>query len=231
MLDHVFEKMERRILFRFTLLGNEFEVGNTIFVTWIVMAILIALAAVLTRNMSVKRPGKPQAVVEMLVQAVANISKQSVGHHWKAFFPYLGTLLLFICLSNIIALFNFIPGLHIYPPTKDINVTAPLAVSSILVVLYAGFRYKGAKGWARGLASPLPFMVPFKLLEYGVRPLSLSLRLFGNIVAGFVIMELLISFIPLVSAPFSIYFDLFDGVLQAYIFVYLTSLYIGEAVE
>ena len=230
-MDHVFEKMERIIIFRFNLFGYEFEIGNTILITWGIMAALIILALVFTRNMSVQRPGKLQVIAELLVETVENICKDSIGGHYKKYVPYIGTLLLYLGFANIIAIFNFIPGVNIYPPTKDINVTASLALISILVVLYSGFRYRGFIGWAKGLADPMPLMIPFKIMEYGTKPLSLCLRLFGNIVAGFIIMELLLSFLPFLGAPFSAYFDLFDGILQAYIFIYLTSIYIGEAAE
>jgi len=223
--------MDRIVLFRFHLFGYDLEIGNTIFITWIIMAVLIILTLVLTRKMSVLKPKKPQIVVEMLAGTVINICKDSIGEHYKAYVPYIGTLLLYLGLANIVAVFNFIPGVHIYPPTKDINVTAPLAIISILVVIYSGFRRKGFVGWAKSLADPMPLMIPFKLMEYGTKPLSLCLRLFGNIVAGFMIMELLLAFIPILGSPFSAYFDLFDGILQAYIFIYLTSIYIGEAVE
>ena len=231
MLDSVFEKMERIIIFRFNLFGTEFEVSNTIFITWIIMAILILLALIFTRKLSVDKPGKLQCIAELLAETVNNICKESIGHHWKKFVPYLGTLILYLGLANIVALLNFVPGLHIYPPTKDINVTGALAVISIVVVIYSGFRYKGFIGWAKSLVDPMPLMLPFKLMEYITKPLSLCLRLFGNIVAGFIIMELLLSFLPFIAAPFSAYFDLFDGILQAYIFVYLTAIYLGEATE
>jgi F-type H+-transporting ATPase subunit a len=167
----------------------------------------------------------------MLTETVNNLCKGTIGRHWRDFAPFIGTLLLYLGLANIISIFNFIPGLRIYPPTKDINVTGALALICIAVVMYSGFRYKGFRGWARGLADPMPVMAPFKLMEYVTKPLSLCLRLFGNIVAAFIIMELIYGFIPFISVPLSVYFDLFDGVLQAFIFVYLTTIYIGEAVE
>ena len=231
MLDHVFEKMERIVLFEFSLFGYKIELGNTVFVTWIIMAVLIALAALATRNLSVDKPGKFQIAAEMLVKFVNKLCHEPMGHHYRSYVPYVGTILLYLVLSNIITLFNFIPGLHLFPPTKDINVTGTLAVMTIVIVIYSSFRYKGLKGWAKGLLHPMPVMLPFNLLEYATKPLSLCLRLFGNIIAAFLIMELILGVVPLAGAPFSIYFDLFDGILQAYIFVYLTSLYIGEAIE
>ncbi len=231
MLEHVFEKLERLVLFRFTLFGHEIEIGNTVVVTWIVMGLLIALSLFFTRKLSADKPGKRQVIIEWLVQTVNNLCKNAIGHHGRAFVPFVGTMLLYLGLSNLIALFNFIPGLHLYPPTKDINVTGTLAVMSIVVVIYASFRYKGFKGWAKSLVQPMPVMAPFKIMEYATKPLSLCLRLFGNILAAFLIMEIILAFLPPVAAPFSAYFDIFDGVLQAFIFVYLTTLYIGEAVE
>ena len=231
MLDHVFAKMDRVVIFRFSLFGHEIDVGNTTLITWIIMALLIIMALVFTKNMSVRKPGRIQTIVELFVETVDNLCKDSIGDHYKAYVPYIGTLLLYLGLANIISVFNFFPGIDIYPPTKDINTTASLALISILVVLYSGFRRKGFIGWAKGLADPMPLMIPFKLMEYGTKPLSLCLRLFGNVVASFMIMELLLAFVPFLGSPFSAYFDLFDGILQAYIFIYLTSIYIGEAVE
>jgi F-type H+-transporting ATPase subunit a len=231
LLDHVFEKLDRIIIFEFEAFGHTIKVGNTILVTWIIMAVLIILSVLVTRNLSSDKPGRVQCVVEKLAEFVRDLCKESIGHHWRTFMPYIGTLLLYLAVSNIITVFNFIPFVHLYPPTKDINVAGALGVMSILIVIAAGFRYKGFKGWAKGLVSPIPIMAPFNLLEYITKPLSLCLRLFGNIIASFLIMEIILGFLPFVGAPFSAYFDLFDGILQAYIFVYLTTIYIGEAVE
>jgi len=230
-VDHVFEKLERIAIFRFEVFGQEFIISNSIFVSWIIMAILIVASLLLTRRLSVDRPKKPQVVVEWFVGTVRNLCRGNIGHHGGGFAPYLGTLLLFLGLSNIITLFNFIPGLHLYPPTKDINTTGALALMSIVIVLYASFRYKGVGGWLKSLAEPTPIMIPFKLMEYATKPLSLCLRLFGNVLACFIIMELILGVMPPAGGVLSIYFDIFDGILQAFIFTFLTTLYIGEAVE
>jgi F-type H+-transporting ATPase subunit a len=170
-------------------------------------------------------------MLEWLTETVSNLCKSSAGHHGKAFVPYIGSLLVFLVVINISALFNFFPFFEIHPPSKDINFTGAMAVTSILVVIVSGFRYKGLKGWAKSLADPMPIMIPFKLMEYITKPMSLCLRLFGNVFAAWIIMELLYAFLPIAAAPFSAYFDIFDGVLQGFIFSYLTIVYIGEAVE
>jgi F-type H+-transporting ATPase subunit a len=120
----------------------------------------------------------------------------------------------------------------IRPPTRDINVTAALAVISITLVLVCGFAARGLGGWFKRLFHPLPMMLPFNLMEYGTRLISLALRLFGNILGGVVLMSMIEGLLPLaIPMVFALYFDFFDGAIQAAIFVFLTSLYISEAVK
>ncbi|GHU60135.1 ATP synthase subunit a [Clostridia bacterium] len=231
MITEVFSKVRRITYAQGHIGGFEIGVSNTMVVTWIIMAILVVSSIVIVRKMSAVSTSKAGGVVEILVETVNGLCKSSIGHLGKVYVPYIGTLLLFLGVANIITVFNFFPFINLYPPTKDINVTGGLAVMSIAVVIYSGFRYLGFKGWAKSLIKPTPVMAPFKIMEYGTKPLSLCLRLFGNILASFIIMELLYAVAPIVAAPFSAYFDLFDGLLQAFIFTYLTTIYIGEAVE
>lgn len=229
--------------------GYKIPVSDTVVVMWIIMAFLILFAYAFTRNMQLVPKGR-QKFIELVVDMINNLVKDAVGHHWRYFAPYLGTILLFLVVANIISVFNVIPNfeqlykitgiaffehlpnLALYPPTKNLNVPAAMAVMSIILILFAGIRFKGVKGWLKTFVEPVPFILPFKVLEYATKPLSLCLRLFGNILAAFIIMELVYIVVPMfVPGLFSIYFDLFDGILQAYVFVFLTSLFIGEAVE
>ena len=103
---------------------------------------------------------------------------------------------------------------------------------SIVLIEYSGWYQKGAKGFFKSFAEPMPIMTPINILELGIRPLSLCMRLFGNVLGSFVVMELLKAVCPAVlPIPFSLYFDIFDGLIQAYVFVFLTSLFIKEAIE
>lgn len=96
----------------------------------------------------------------------------------------------------------------------------------------AGIRAKGVKKWAKGFTQPVAIITPINILEIFIRPFSLCLRLFGNVLGAFVIMELIKAVVPMVvPLVFSFYFDIFDGLIQAYVFVFLTSLYIKEAIE
>jgi len=212
-------------------------VTETVITSWIVMAILIAGSLLLTRNMSLVPKG-PQVFVEAFVTGLNDFFKEQLGHHWSVFAPYLGTLALFLCVSDMIAVFSpiaafgFEPPFALKPPTRDINVTAALAAMTICIVIVSGIRYKGLGGWLKGFVKPVPFMLPFNILEYIVKPLSLALRLFGNILGAFIIMELITMLVPVFLPPvFSLYFDFFDGLIQAVVFTFLSTLYIAEAVE
>ncbi len=110
--------------------------------------------------------------------------------------------------------------------------TASLAVLSIVLVQIASIRARSPKGWLHSFVEPSPIVLPFNLLDLITHPLSLCMRLFGNVLGAFVVMELLNHVTKVfVPAVIGLYFDFFDGILQAYVFVYLTSMYIKEATE
>ena len=103
---------------------------------------------------------------------------------------------------------------------------------SIVLVEAAGIRARTVKGWLKSFTKPVAIVTPINILEVFTRPLSLCMRLFGNVLGSFVIMELIKMVVPYVlPAVLSLYFDLFDGILQAYVFVFLTGLYIQDAIE
>jgi F-type H+-transporting ATPase subunit a len=230
--------------FSFTFLGrtvSSIDINETVLVSWVVMLILIAGSVSLTGKLR-EVPRGAQVFLEAGIEFLNNFSRQYFGHRAKIYGPYIGTVFLFLLLANIIPAFSPLsigvlgvePPFVIKPPTRDINLTAALAVLSILLVLAGGMRARGFRGWARGLIQPMPMMLPFNLLEYVIRPLSLCLRLFGNIVGGFIIMLLVERALPvplIIPAALSLYFDLFDGLIQAVVFTFLTTLFVSEAVE
>jgi F-type H+-transporting ATPase subunit a len=187
-------------------------------------------------------PRGSQVFLEWAVEFLNNFSREHFGKRERIYGPYIGTVFLFLLVANIIPAFSPMaigvlglkPPFVIRPPTRDINLTAALALVSILLVLFGGLRARGIKGWARNLFRPVPMMLPFNLLEYIIRPVSLCLRLFGNILGGYIIMLLVEHALPvpvLVPAALSLYFDFFDGLIQAVVFTFLTTLFVGEAVE
>ncbi|WP_124101325.1 F0F1 ATP synthase subunit A [Ruminococcus sp. Marseille-P6503] len=218
------EAMENSTAFTIPLFGG-IPVSQSCVVTWIIMAALVALSIVFTRNLKLV-PGRKQMMIEAFVGFLRNFFRDQLGEKGMCYFPFLCTVIIYIGFSNIIGLFGFTP------PTKDLNVTAALAIMSIILVEVAGIRAKGTKGWLKSFAKPVAIIAPLNVMEIAIRPLSLCMRLFGNVLASVIIMELLKAVVPIfVPLVFSAYFDIFDGFIQAYVFVFLTSLYIDEAIE
>ena len=235
------DALEIKTVFTLKIARLSIPITETVVISWLVMLILIAASLALTRRLKTV-PSRPQAVLEMAVEFLNSFAKNQFGSFAKYLGPYMGSLFLFLLVANIIGFISppeltafgreFTPPFMIKPPTRDINVTAALALISIILVLVCGFAARGFAGWFKSLLHPLPMMLPFNIMEFGTRLLSLALRLFGNILGGVVMMNLIEKLFPLVlPMVLSIYFDFFDGMIQATIFVFLTSLYISEAVK
>ena len=224
--EKIMEELNCETVFTIHIGSFNIPIAESTVITWVIMAILLVLCFFLTRGLKVKNVSKRQLVAESIVGWLEKFVIGMTGEEGKAFVPYLCSVLLYIGFANLIGLCG------VKPPTKDLNVTAALAVMSIVLVQYAGIHRKGFKGWLKSFPQPMAIVTPINILELFIKPLSLCMRLFGNVLGAFVIMELLKSLIPVVlPVPFSFYFDIFDGLIQAYVFVFLTSLYIKEAVE
>jgi F-type H+-transporting ATPase subunit a len=224
--EELMQELQCEDVFSFNVAGYTIGVSESVVVTWIIMAVLILASIILTWNLKVDHIGKRQAVAELIVTKLTGLVEGMVGEKGRAYVPYLTTVLIYIGVANIIGLFGF------KSPTKDLNVTVALALMSILLVEGAGIYMCGIKKWLHKFTEPVAIVTPINILEVFTRPLSLCMRLFGNVLGSFVIMELIKIVVPvLLPAVFCLYFDLFDGLLQAYVFVFLTSLYISEAIE
>lgn len=217
--SEVTSQLQTETAFTIPIFGG-IDVSESVVVTWIVMALLIILAVILTRKLKVKDISRRQAAAELIVTKLEGLVSGIVGENGTAYIPYLVSVLLYIAIANLIGIFG------LKPPTKDINVTATMAIMSIVLVQIAMVRRRGLGKWGKS------FLNPINILDLVTRPLSLCMRLFGNVLGAFVIMEILKAVVPVVlPSVFSLYFDFFDGILQAYVFVFLTSIYIKEAVE
>ena len=217
-------ELQTHIAFEIPLFGG-IPVPESAVVSWVIIAVLTLLAVWLTHGLR-KRPGRRQAAAEMLVGFINNFCKENLGKHWRTFAPYLGTVAVYLVVSNTCGLFGFTP------PTKDLNVAAALAIMSGVLIYAAQFKYHGFRGGMKKFASPSVMIAPLNVMEIGIRPLSLCFRLFGNILGAYIIMELIKIVCPLVlPIPFSLYFDIFDGILQAVVFVFLTTLFLSESLE
>ena len=202
--DNLMEELNCEKVFTLPVLGG---INESVVVAWIIMAVLVIASIILVRNLKVENPGKVQLALEAGIGAAEDFFVGVLGKENKGYVPYLITVLLYLACSNTIApLFGF------KPPTKDLNVTAALAIMSMCLIEFSGIRKNGFGHWAKHFA--------------------LCMRLFGNMLAGFVVMELLKAIVPLIiPIPISFYFDIFDGLLQAYVFVFLTSLFMNEEME
>ncbi|SDA51150.1 F-type H+-transporting ATPase subunit a [Butyrivibrio sp. INlla18] len=205
-----------------------FDIYKSVVVSWLVIAIVFFLILFMTRDLKVHNISKKQAAVESFVIWIRGVTGGMIGEEGYRYRDYLGTVLIFIAFSNMVGLFG------LTPPTMDITITIALSIMSIILVEGAGIKRKGVGKWAKGFAQPMAVIAPMNVLELFIRPLSLCMRLFGNILGATVIMELIKVAMPvpvIVPAALSLYFDIFDGAIQAYVFVFLTSLYIKEALE
>lgn len=218
------EELNCETVFTLPVIGG---ISESVVVTWIIMAVLVLASIILVRNLKVENPGKVQLALESGIEWAEKFFIDVIGEENKGYVPYLITVLLYLACSNTIApLFGF------KPPTKDLNVTAGLALMSMCLIEFSGIRKNGLGHWIKHFAKPVPVVAPIMVLEIVIRPLSLCMRLFGNMLAGFVVMELLKAFVPLIiPIPVSFYFDIFDGLLQAYVFVFLTALFMNEEME
>ena len=223
--SRIMEELTCKTAFTIPVFGG-IPIAESVAVSWIIMGVLVVLSIVLTRHLRVTEPTRRQVALETAVTGLEHIFDGILGEKGRRYVPYMVTVLLYLGVSNIIGLFG------LKPPTKDLNVTAALALMSIILVETSGIRSKGLKGWLKSFADPSPVIAPMNLLEVIIRPLSLCMRLFGNVLGAFVIMELIKQLLPVaLPVPFSLYFDIFDGLLQAYVFTFLTSMFIQEKIN
>lgn len=213
----------------FSIPGTSIVIDETIVVSWIIIAVIVTLAFFLARNLKVEGEiSRRQAFLEMCIEKMRGFFGKIMGKNGDPYIPWLMSIAVFIGASNMVGIFGF------KPPTKSMQITLAMALTSIVVVQVAGIKQRGLGGHLKAFAKPVAVVLPINILELVIKPLSLCMRLFGNVIGAFIIMELIksIVFFKLgISLAFSFYFDLFDGFLQAYIFVFLTALYIQEAVE
>lgn len=142
---------------------------ESVVVTWIIMAVVLLLSLILTRNLKVEHPGKRQLLLEQAVTSLEGITEGILGADGKRYAAYLTSVLMYLGIANLIGILGF------KPPTKDLNVTAALAIMSIVLIEYAGIHQKGVKRWLKGFAEPIALVAPINVLELFIKPLSLCM--------------------------------------------------------
>lgn len=197
----------------------------TIITTWCIMLLMIAGGWLITRklNQGLHIP-RWQNALEVVVLALDSQIKEVGLNESRRYLPFIGTLFLFILISNILSV---VPWYE--PPTGSMSTTAALAISVFLAVPFFGIREKGLLNYLRTYIKPTPIMLPFNLLGELSRTLALAIRLFGNIMSGTMIIAILLMVTPFIFPVLMNLLHLITGVVQAYIFSILATVYIAAA--
>jgi len=209
--------------------------GQVLLIIWFVFSILITFSILGTRNAD-RIPHGFQNFMEAAVDFVTDIARNQLGESfYKEWIPFIGTLFLFIFGSNwagavIPWKLIHLPEGELAAPTNDINTTVALALITSFVYFYAGLSKKGL-GYFKRYVKPFPLLLPINILEDFTKPLSLSFRLFGNVLADEITVSVLTSLVPLVAPLPIMFLGLFAGSVQALIFSTLAAAYIAEALE
>lgn len=218
----------------FTMLGRQIYIHDSVVNSWVIVFLLSILAIVV--NVKIKKANieeKPTGllnVMEIFVEGIQSLVKATMGPTRMGFAPFIGTLVLYLACANLFGLLGFTP------PTSDYNVTLALAMITFTLIHFFGIKSNGIGGYLKGFFEPFPLLFPINLLGEIATPISLSFRLFGNILSGVIIMSLVYSALnsismfitPFVAPILHAYFDLFSGLIQTFIFAMLTMVNIAN---
>lgn len=216
-------------------IGNYEVHGQVLITSWIVF-LIIATISFLANSQLKSTPDGFQNFSEYVTEFIRDLAKTQIGEHdYLSWVPFLGTIFLFIFVSNWSgALIPWrlieLPNGELAAPTNDINTTVALALLTSIAYFYAGLQKKGL-GYFNRYIQPAAFLLPINILEDFTKPLSLSFRLFGNILADELVVGVLIALVPLVVPIPLMLLGLFTSAIQALVFATLAGAYIGEALE
>ncbi len=218
----------------FTLSGRQIYIHDSVVNSWVIVILLSILCIVVSRKIKkAKIDDKPSGllnVMEIFVEGIQSLVKATMGPTRVGFAPFIGTLVLYLVCANLFGLLGFTP------PTSDYNVTLALALITTFLIHFFGIKTNGILSYLKGYFEPIPLLFPINLLGELATPISLSFRLFGNILSGVIIMSLVYSglnsismFItPFIAPILHSYFDVFSGLIQTFIFAMLTMVFIAN---
>lgn len=217
-------------IFSYEAFGQTFWITTTHVSIVIVCAVLILFAFLANRRMKKAEevPGVFQNIVELIVEMLDNMTITNMGKYAPKFANYIATLFLFVLVSNISGIF----GLR--APTADYGVTLMLALITFAMIQYNGIKYQ-KMGHFKSLFEPMPLLFPINLIGEIATPISMSLRLFANLLSGTIIIALWYGLMPAFArlglpAVLHGYFDLFSGCIQTYVFCMLTMLFVSDKI-
>lgn len=215
-------------ILEFDLAGIGIALTQPMLVTTAIVLISMLVVYFLTRDLKVIPEKKKQVIMEAAYNFIYGLVSDNMGEKFMSFVPFIGSIIMFLILVNFVGLIG------IQPPTTSFSTTLGLGLTSFVVVQATAIRNGGLGNYIKSYFKPYPFLFPITLLDRLLLPVSLSLRLFGNVVAATTVMSLIygalheLNFFAqlLIPIPFHMYFDIFDGLIQAVIFTFLTMVQI-----
>jgi len=217
-------------VFSYEIFGQTVWITTTHVCLLIIVLALIGIAFAISRVMkrATEVPGNVQNVAELAVDMLDGVVKGGIGKSAHKFMNYIGTVFIFILICNLSSLF----GLR--PPTADYGVTLPLGLITFVLIHFNKFKHQKVSGVIKGLCDPWPIWAPINIIGDIAVPISLSLRLFANVLSGTVMMALVYGLLSIIAlgwpAVLHVYFDMFSGAIQTYVFCMLTMTYISDAI-
>ena len=199
---------------------------DTLYMTWLAMAITILIAWLATRRLSAVPTSKWQNFLELIVVGLIDQVESSVGPRGKVITPLIITLFVFLLISNWLGL---VPGLT--SPTNDINTTLGFALMVILLAHGIGMVRRGVFGYLKHFIQPSIFFLPINIIEEIAKPVTLSFRLFGNILAGEILIIILGMLVPYVVPTLWLAFSVFVGIVQSLIFTIMSLSYLSNSLQ
>lgn len=220
-------------VFSYTLFGQKLWITTTH--VCLLLVILVILTFCIFANKAIKNadpykePGTFQNIVELIVEMLDNMITGVMGKSAPKFLNYISTIFIFILISNISGIF----GLR--APTADYGVTLPLGLISFGLIFFNKIKHQKVSGFIKGLCEPWPFWAPINIIGDIAVPISLSLRLFANVLSGTVMLALVYGLLPIfvkigIPAVLHAYLDIFSGAIQTYVFCMLTMTYVTDAI-
>ena len=204
------------------------DITTSVVIQWAIIAVLGIGSFLLTRNLK-EKPDKKQAAIEQLYDTIKSLVTNTMGESYSSFIPYIGSLIIYLIFLNFSGLIG------IKPPTQDLSVTIGLAFTTFITIHYTAIKRNGFGRYLKGYIHPFAFMAPINLMERVMLPVSLALRLFGNMLAATILVELVYEVLGnyAIGIPIIVhgYFDVFDGTIQMLVFSMLTMIQIKLTVE
>ncbi len=206
--------------------GLPLGLSNEIIVQWVIMLLLTVIGIFLTKDLK-RIPDKKQAALEKIYVSIQSLISNTMGESYEGFVPYIGTLIIYLLCMNFTGLIG------IAPPTQSLSVTFGLGLTTFMAIHFNAIRRNGPGGYLKGYAHPFIVMLPINIMERVMLPISLALRLFGNMYAATLLVDLVYESLPRLGLPIiaHAYFDLFDGTIQMLVFSMLTMIQIKLTAE